>query len=433
VNTAPIETTMEFFRELLASDFMPHSVCFLWNAELLWLHAISDTIITISYYLIPVALVYFVRKRADLPFNWIPDVRRLHLRVRHDPSDGGLDAVAWHLPARGVIKAVTAVASVATPILLIRLLPQALALPSPAQLRQANVELETEISYRRRAERTLLDAHGELEARVQQRTVELADANEELRTEIGRRERSDQERVSAQHALTKLQADLAHVARVTTMGELAASIAHEVNQPLTAVVTNANAGLRWLAAERPNVAEVRGALQRIVRDGQRAADVLGRIRELLVKSPPRPAPQDVNALLEEVLSLLRDSLASHHVEVHLELAGNLPLVLGDRVQLQQVILNLVLNGVDAMSIVSDRPRRLRIASRVLDDGQIAVSVTDSGVGVDPTVFERLFEPFFTTKANGMGMGSSVCRSIVQRHGGQLWASINEGGQVRRST
>jgi len=417
----------EFFNKLLASDFMPHGVCFLWNPEIVWLHAISDTIITVSYYLIPLALVYFVRKRKDLPFHWMFLMFGLFIfgcGTTHLMEVWTL----WHGTYRlaGVIKAITAGASVVTAILLVRLLPQALALPSPTQLRQANSDLEQEIGYRRRAERALLDAHDDLEARVQQRTAELAKANEELRAEMSRRERAEQERLQAQQAISKLQAELTHVARVTTMGELAASIAHEVNQPLAAVVTNANAGMRWLASEPPNLVEVRATLQRILRDGQRAADVLGRIRELLKKSPPKPSPQDINVLLRDVLSLLRDSLVSHHVEVQLELAHDLPPVLGDRVELQQVILNLVLNGVDAMSAVTDRPRHLTIASRVLADGQVAVSVTDSGVGVDPTVFEKLFEPFFTTKAHGMGMGLSVSRSIVQRHGGQLWASTNTG-------
>jgi len=417
----------DFFNKLLASDFMPHGVCFLWNPEIVWLHAISDTIITVSYYLIPLALVYFVRKRKDLPFHWMFLMFGLFIfgcGTTHLMEVWTL----WHGTYRlaGAIKAITAAASVVTAILLVRLMPQALALPSPAQLRQANSDLEQEIGYRRRAERALLDAHDELEARVQQRTAELAEANDELRAEIGRRERAEQERLQAQQALSTLQAELTHVARVTTMGELAASIAHEVNQPLAAVVTNANAGLRWLASVPPNFVEVRATLQRIQRDGQRAGDVLGRIRELLKKSPPQPSPQDINVLLRDVLSLLPDSLVSHHVEVQLELARDLPPVLGDRVQLQQVILNLLLNGVDAMSAVTDRPRRLTIASRVLDDGLVALTVADSGVGVDPTVFEKLFEPFFTTKAHGMGMGLSVSRSIVQRHGGQLWASTNKG-------
>jgi len=417
----------DFFNKLLASDFMPHGVCFLWNPEIVWLHAISDTIITVSYYLIPLALVYFVRRRKDLPFHWMFLMFGLFIfgcGTTHLMEVWTL----WHGTYRlaGVIKAITAAASVVTAILLVRLVPQALALPSPAQLRQANSDLEQEIGYRRRAERALLDAHEELEARVQQRTAELAKANEELRAEMNRRERAEQERLQAQQAVSKLQAELAHVARVTTMGELAASIAHEVNQPLAAVVTNANAGLRWLANVPPNLVEVQTSLQRIQRDGQRAGDVLGRIRELLKKSPPKPAPQDINVLLRDVMSLLRDSLISHHVEVQLQLAPELPPVLGDRVQLQQVILNLVLNGVDAMSAVTDRPRHLTLASRVLADGQVAVSVIDSGVGVDPTVFEKLFEPFFTTKAHGMGMGLSVSRSIVQRHGGQLWASTNKG-------
>jgi len=419
---------MEFFRELLASDFMPHGVCFLWNPELLWLHAISDTIITISYYLIPVALVYFVRKRADLPFNWMFLMFGVFIfgcGTTHLMEVWTL----WHGTYRlaGAIKAITAVASVATAILLVRLLPHALALPSPAQLRQANADLEQEIGYRRRAERALLDAHDELEARVQQRTAELAKANEELRAEMGRREQAERERMQAQQALVTMQTELTHVARVTTMGELAASIAHEVNQPLAAVVTNANAGLRWLANQPPNIGEVQAVLNRIARDGQRAADVVGRIRELLKKSPPQPAPQNINVLLRDVLTLLRDALVGHQVEVQFELTDDLPPVLGDRVLLQQVILNLVMNGLDAMSAVTNRPRQLTIFSRVLENGLVAVSVADSGVGVDPTVFEKLFEPFFTTKPQGMGMGLSVSRSIVQRYGGQLWASMNKGG------
>jgi len=251
----------EFFNKLLASDFMPHGVCFLWNPEIIWLHAISDTIITISYYLIPLALVYFVRKRQDLPFNWMFLMFGLFIfgcGTTHLMEVWTL----WHGTYRlaGAIKAVTAAASVVTAILLVRLVPDALALPSPAQLQKANEELEQEIGYRRRAERALLDA-----------------------------------------------------------------------------------------------------------------------------------------------------------------------------LLQQVIVNLVMNGLDAMSAVSDRPRRLTISARVLNDGRVAVSVTDSGVGVDPTVFERLFEPFFSAKPHGMGMGLSVSRSIVQRHGGQLWAAMNTSGHARRST
>jgi signal transduction histidine kinase len=172
--------------------------------------------------------------------------------------------------------------------------------------------------------------------------------------------------------------------------------------------------------------EATESLVRILRDCQRAADVIGRIRSLLKKKPPESTPQDVNELLGEVVALLHDRTVSQQITTVLELAPGLPAVLGDRVQLQQVILNLILNGVDAMSDVADRPRTFTIATSALPSSQVSVTVSDSGVGVDPTVFEKLFDPFFTTKAEGMGMGLSVSRAIVQRHGGQLWASTNQG-------
>ncbi|HXO50922.1 MAG TPA: ATP-binding protein [Mycobacterium sp.] len=417
----------EFFAKLFTSDFMPHGVCFLWNPGIVWLHAISDSVITVSYYLIPLALVYFVRQRRDLPFHWM--FLMFGLFIFGCGTTHLMDVwTLWHGTYRlaGVIKAITAAASVVTAGLLVQLLPQAIALPSPVQLRAANEELEREIGYRRRVERALLDAQTELELRVQQRSANLARVNDELHAEMEQRQRAEEDRRKAEQALLKLQGELAHVVRVTTMGELTASIAHEVNQPLTAVITNANACLRWLANDPPNVAEARDSVNRILRDGQRAADVIRRIRALVKKSPPQPTPQHVNDLLTDVLSLLQDALTSKRVDADLQLADDIPAVLGDRVQLQQVILNLVMNGVEAMSEVADRPRTLLVASRVLDTGEVSLTVRDCGVGLDPTSTEKVFEPFFTTKVDGMGMGLSVCRSIVQSHGGHLWASMNEG-------
>jgi signal transduction histidine kinase len=287
----------EFFSKLFASDFMPHGVCFLWNPEIVWLHAVSDIVITVSYYVIPLALVYFVRRRTDLPFHWMFLMFGLFIfgcGTTHLMEVWTL----WHGTYRlaGVVKAITAAASVVTAGLLIQLLPQALALPSPAQLRGVNEELEREIGYRRRAERALLDAHDGLELRVKQRTAELALANEELKAEMARRQQAEMERRDAQQSLSKLQGEMAHVSRVTIMGELAASIGHEVNQPLTAVITNANACVRWLSADPPNMAEGRKSLASILRDGQRAGDILKGIRELdeeeaySIRAPERERP-----------------------------------------------------------------------------------------------------------------------------------------------
>jgi C4-dicarboxylate-specific signal transduction histidine kinase len=406
---------------------MPHGVCYLWQPGIIWLHAISDSVIALSYFAIPLTLIQFVRRRPDLPFHWMFLMFGLFIfgcGTTHVMEVWTL----WHATYRlvGIIKAVTAVASVATALLLVALIPKAVALPSPAQLRAANAELEREIAERRRAEAALKSARDELETRVQQRTADLAAVNQELTVEMDRRQRADDQRLRAEQALTRMQAELAHVARVTTMGELAASIAHEVNQPLTAVITNANACLRWLAADPPNTIEARDSLTRILRDGRRAGEVLKRIRELLKKGSPQSAPQDLNDLIQEVLALVQGALHSHRIDTQVELTGTVPQVLGDRVQLQQVILNLVMNGVEAMNDVNDRPRNLVVACSAQRSNEVVVTVRDSGSGIGPENLARLFEPFFTTKSSGMGMGLSVSRSIVERHGGRLWASAGEG-------
>ena len=234
------------------------------------------------------------------------------------------------------------------------------------------------------------------------------------------------ERNRAQEALHRTQAELAHVTRVTTLGELTASIAHEVNQPLAAMVTNAEACLRWLKHERPQMDEVRGAIERIIRDGKRASDVIWRIRTLAQKADSDRTRLDVNELIRDVLPLVNREVLGHRVALRLELARDLPPVMGDRIQLQQVVVNLLVNAVQAMAQVADRPRRLTIRTRRTDDGQVRVAVEDTGVGLGATDPNRLFEAFYTTKANGMGMGLSICRSIVEAHGGRVSARANTG-------
>jgi C4-dicarboxylate-specific signal transduction histidine kinase len=229
---------------------------------------------------------------------------------------------------------------------------------------------------------------------------------------------------SAQIALDKAQAELAHVTRVTTLGQLTASIAHEVNQPLAAIIVNAEACLRWLDRATPDLDEARQAVEQIARDGHRADEVIRRVRALAKKTDTAKTALDVNEVVNEVIVLVRRELASRRVSLRMDLGPDLPLVVADRVQLQQVLLNLVINGIEAMQSVTDRPRELVIRSRRDNAHQVLVAVADSGVGISAEHADRLFSAFFTTKSSGMGMGLSICRSIMEAHGGRLWATAN---------
>jgi PAS domain S-box-containing protein len=528
----------EFLRKLFSSDFMPHGYCYLWKPEIVWLHAASDGAIALSYLFIPLALVYFVRKRRDLPFHWVFfmfGVFILGCGATHAMEIWTL----WHGTYRlaGVIKAITASASIATAAALVPMIPRALLLPSPSQLRAANLELERQIAERTRAERALQLAHDELELRVQARTQELAGANLLLRAEINERRRAEEalrkqadllelahdaiivrdfhdritywnsgaeelygwrrqealgesapnllhsvypssteppkeevvrvgrwegeltqtrrdggrivvssrwalqrdddgqpaamlqintditERKQAEENLRSMQSQLAHMSRVTTMGELSASIAHEVNQPLSAVVTNGNACLRWMALAEPNLDEARAAVTAIVKEGRRASDIIARIRALMKKSPPQMTHLDVNDLIREVLILINHEVQRNRVMLHTDLTEGLPAVVGDRVQLQQVILNLVMNAVESAGTTAESQTEVLVTSRN-DENQVTVAIRDSGVGIDPKNLDHLFNPFFTTKAHGMGMGLTISRSTIESHGGRLWAASN---------
>jgi signal transduction histidine kinase len=255
-------------------------------------------------------------------------------------------------------------------------------------------------------------------------------------------ERSDL--IKAEEALQEAQAELAHVARVTTLGELTASIAHEINQPLSAVVNNANAGLRWLSGESPNIDEAREAIRRIVRDGNRAAEVISKTRALFKKSPMTKEQFDINEAVEEIITLTHSEAQRNRVLVRTRLDGNIPLVLGDRVQLQQVVLNLLINAIEAVCGMSEGRREVFVRSRKVrgDAGEsreqnaghhdpaeaesthVLVAVCDSGRGLDPTALEHLFDAFYTTKPQGLGMGLAISRSIIEAHGGRLWAKAN---------
>jgi PAS domain S-box-containing protein len=227
----------------------------------------------------------------------------------------------------------------------------------------------------------------------------------------------------AEEALRQAQVDLAHVNRVTTMGELTASLAHEVNQPIAAAVTNANTCMRWLAADTPNLKEARAAAMRIVKDGKRAGEIISRIRLLFKKGTPERESVDVSEVIEEMIVLLRSEAMRYSISVRTELAEDLPQVLGDRVQLQQVLMNLIMNSIDAMKDV-DGTRDLIIKSERGEDEQLLISVSDTGVGLPPQQADQIFNAFFTTKPNGTGMGLRISRSIVESHGGRLWAADN---------
>jgi predicted ATPase/signal transduction histidine kinase len=236
----------------------------------------------------------------------------------------------------------------------------------------------------------------------------------------------------AQERLREAQSDLAHYGRLTTVGELAASIVHEVTQPLMAIVTNAESCLLWLAKDQPNLERARGAAERIVKNGHRASDVIKSIRALVRKSASEMSMLDINRLIRDTLDLMQSELQRHDVSLETRYESALGFIEGDRTQLQQVIVNLIMNAIEAMNAYPDSPRVLRVITESDQNGGVLATVEDSGPGIDVAVLDRIFDPMFTTKPDGMGMGLSICRSIVEGHGGRLWASPNPtGGSVFR--
>jgi C4-dicarboxylate-specific signal transduction histidine kinase len=264
----------------------------------------------------------------------------------------------------------------------------------------------------RSATESLRRARDDLRKTVQ----ELQSTNEALQAE-------SLERKHAEEARREAQAELARVSRVTTMGELTASLAHEVNQPIAAAVTNANTCLRWLTRDHPDLEEARAAASRIVKDATRAAGIISRVRLLFKKGTPQPESVDLNDTIREMIVLLRGEATRYNIAVRMELAADLPRIIGDRVQLQQVLMNLIVNSIDAMKEV-DGARELAVKSQRTEKEEILVSVSDTGVGLPPQRADQVFNAFFTTKPHGTGMGLRISRSIVESHGGRLWAADN---------
>src|ERR1700730_3707346 len=522
---------------LFAQDsFIPHGFCLAWEPALVWLHVISDSVIAIAYYSIPFALIYFISRRRDLAFRGIFALSGAFILACGTTHVMGV-LTLWYPDywLDGMIKLFTALVSIFTAAAMWWVMPKALAMPSMAQLEDANRRLQHEIGERERAEATLRDVNAELEQRVAVRTAELEGevaqrrrteetlrtseerwrsmfeasavgialtdenrrfvaANKAFQNMIGyteeelsnfgpveityeddreatqemldnmlsgrssgyhvekRYRRKDgvviwvrvstaqgpeqgsslrgiptiiediTERKQAEDALLEARDALLRVTRLSTMGELSASIAHEVNQPLSAIVANGIACRRLLAAAKPDFEEAKETLEDIISDGRRASAVVGRVRQLAKKSTPERAAVDVNRAISEVLALARQELQRSRVTARAELDPNLPPVMADRVQVQQVVLNLVMNGIDAMRGVKDRARVLRVKSAATPAAAVAVTVEDTGIGFGDNDPEHVFETFYTTKEDGMGMGLSISRSIVQAHGGRLWAS-----------
>ena len=517
-------------------NFIPHGFCLAWEPGLLGLHVISDSVIAIAYYSIPFALLYFISRRRDLAFRGLFALSGAFILACGTTHILGV-VTLWY-PAYwldGIIKLFTAAVSIFTAAAVWWAMPKALALPSMAQLEDANRRLQHEVSERQVAEAALRNLNAELEQRVAARTGELeaevaqrrhteeilraselrwrsmfetsavgialtdenrrfVAANDAFQRMVGytveelsslgpveityeddretaremvdnmlsgrssgydvekRYRRKDgtviwvrvstalapepgsnlrgiptviediTERKRAEDALQEARDTLLRVSRVSTLGELSASIAHEINQPLGAIVANGSACLRLLAAENPDLEEAREAVEDIINDGRRASAVLGRVRQLAKKSAPERAPVDVNGAISEVLSLTRQELQRSQVTARTELDLSVPPVLADRIQVQQVVLNLVMNGIEAMRGVKDRARILSVKSAVAAPAAVAVTVEDTGIGFANSDPGHVFETFFTTKEEGMGMGLSISRSIVQAHGGRLWAS-----------
>jgi C4-dicarboxylate-specific signal transduction histidine kinase len=242
--------------------------------------------------------------------------------------------------------------------------------------------------------------------------------------DLTERKRAETEAHENERRYREAQTELAHANRVATMGQITASIAHEIKQPIAAVVVSGHAALRWLSGGTPDLCAGRRAIGRVIRDANRASDVIGRIRDLLKRAPPRNDNFNINEAIREVIVFTRGEAIKNGVSVHTKLAEGLPLIQGDRVELEQVVLNLIINAVETMSGLSEGSRELLVTTKQSEPDSVLVAVQDSGPGLAPASLKRVFDSFYTTKPGGLGLGLSICRSIIEAHGGRLWAETN---------
>jgi C4-dicarboxylate-specific signal transduction histidine kinase len=413
----------DFFSRLLETDFVPRSQCMLQRSEVIWLHVFSDSLITLAYYSIPLALIYFWYRRRDLAFNWIFVLFSAFILACGTTHLMSVVAI-WQPFYRldGVIKLATGLVSIGTAIILWPLVPKALALPSPGQLQRANLELESEIEQRRTAQADLRQAHDELEIRVQQRTAELAETNRRLEAEIT--QRRDAETELARHrdrleelvtqrteALRQSLEQLRRSERLASLGTLAAGIAHEINNPLNAMLVAAQ-----YARQASEPEEVREALDSIIEEGQRGGQIIRGILKFARADEPVRTPGDLNQAVRHAAELSSTYLEGHQLRLELELAEDLPPVLMNTIEIEQVIVNLIKNAVEAGG--GHAHVTLSSAAR---NGHVVVTIHDDGPGIPPDVAARIFDPFFTTKLGkgGTGLGLSICHGIVSEHGGTI--------------
>ncbi len=533
-----------FLEKLFSSDFMPHGYCYLWNPGLVWLHVVSDALIALAYFSIPVTLIYFIRKRRDLPFNWMFvsfGIFILACGATHAMEVWTL----WHGTywLSGAIKAITAMASVPTAILLVQLVPRALALPSPEAMK-------VEIAERKRAEQALHQAKNELELKVLERTAELRKANEDLVAEIVQHKQAEEalrerearislaaesadlafwvlypeqntawmsekaramygftphepltresfvsrihpdERAAVQAAFEQARAsqqtfeiehrivlpygktrwvitrgrclwdehgnvlkiicvtidlsaqkqsdlqlqvqreELAHLGRIALIGEMTASLGHELNQPLAAIANNAAAARRFFDRGQIDPAILKQLLADIAAASHRAGEVINEIRGMARKGKSTRSPINLNAVIADTLRLVRSDILMRETAVVTDFDSRLPDVEAAPVQIQQVLLNLIINALDAVEALPPAERRMIISTRSLKGESAEVSVRDFGTGLPADGPEKVFDHFFSTKAEGMGMGLTIARSIVEAHAGTLGAESAEGGGAR---